>query len=102
VEFKIGQQRGNIKKKINKDKFIHDGFIGPKDGVAVEFLCGIKRHEIALLTATACTPIAIDVCLYSPLLPSDVAQELEVQFIMSFLKYVSIGSLYDLLICKRL
>ena len=54
---------------------------------------GIKPEAVPLFSAYAGAAIAINVCLYPPIFASYVTQELEVNFIMVLLEYVTIWHL---------
>lgn len=59
----------------------------------MEILCGIEPEVISLFSSNGSAPIPIDIGLDSPLPPPYVPQELEVQFIMGLLKYITIRHL---------
>jgi len=56
----------------------------------MKIIRGIKPEAVSLFSAYAGAAIAINVCLYPPIFPSYVTQELKVNFIMVLLEYVTI------------
>jgi hypothetical protein len=56
----------------------------------MEIIRGIEPEAVSLFSAGTSAAIAINVCLDPPIFASYVTQELEVNFIMVLLEYVTI------------
>ena len=69
---------------------LRDLRISPENAVLMKIIRGIKPEAVSLFSAYAGAAIAINVCLYPPIFPSYVTQELKVNFIMVLLEYVTI------------
>ena len=72
---------------------LHDMRIGPENAILMEIIRGIEPEAVSLFSAGTSAAIAINVCLDPPIFASYVTQELEVNFIMVLLEYVTIRHL---------
>lgn len=72
---------------------LHDPVMTPQDRIPMEILSGVKPEAISLFSPNPCAPVPVDVGLNSPLSPSYISQELEIQFVMRPLKDIAVRHL---------
>lgn len=75
------------------DWYSHYQRIGPENTVLVEIVGGIEPEIISLFSADADASIPVNIGLHPPIFASDVSQEFEIDFVMTFLEYIAIWHL---------
>ncbi|KAK8654461.1 hypothetical protein V6N13_128429 [Hibiscus sabdariffa] len=60
----------------------HGPILVPEDSVIVEILCRVEPEIEPFFPAPLFAPVAEKVCLYNPLFPRNVPEELEVKFVV--------------------